>query len=694
MRHLFLLFSLMVATMIAAIGSSCKDEPAIETEPEPELEIPGPNDTVSIAGLIPVTAFYDSIYECIALELETARVRDGWWDTAKVKKVRFIPIWGEPAFDVKPGQKLYIQIASFGLGCQYYIPEGQIGYFMVGLRTKVDARAIDNEYDSFTDILAETEMPFFDPYRSSSEYLYDKEIKIYVHVLQNIDGSGVHVIEEEAQKVLTSLQQYFNGTGLSFTCAGVEAHNYLTEKLDLSTVKSGDKIFSLNRHNDGIDIYIPASAVINILYSESGLSEGLNGGSIISIFSVGNTVAHEMGHSLGLFHTHKGTCTRHNSSWASSDGGTPEFADGSNGATAGDGIADTPADPKLWDDNGNYSGGTGVRDAHNQTYSPDPYNLMSYSSKKCRFSQGQIERMHYNLVYHKSEYLFTPVVTGPKHFAKSAKYSFNYGGSQNLEWVVKRHKASASMDDVPEIVQTEYYSASLNPLTLSSSESEYLEIGFKIAGSASDEPMGTISATTNAPSPISGYLRWSTSPGSANWNESSNMQWGESLYLSSNASTLYLDYRDKAGATLSNVNFMTVTAANRLLRGSTISVTKADCANGYLKFRISDACGTSAGYFTIPVNIAGSYYAVNVDSESLTFTTHRGASAEGTMRLPAKELRIGSLKIHTASGQLIYDSEQNSSASMVIDTSKWPKGDYVAILTDGGDYSQTIPFTI
>lgn len=42
----------------------------------------------------------------------------------------------------------------------------------------------------------------------------------------------------------------------------------------------------------------------------------------------------------------------------------------------------------------------------------------------------------------------------------------------------------------------------------------------------------------------------------------------------------------------------------------------------------------------------------------------------------------------------MFDSEQNSSAPIVIDTSKWQTGDYVATLTDGGDYSQTIPFTI
>ena len=58
-----------------------------------------------------------------------------------------------------------------------------------------------------------------------------------------------------------------------------------------------------------------------------------------------STVAHEMGHCLGLYHTHNGT---------GDNNGTPELVNGSNSSTAGDYITDTPADPNRWNGFGVY----------------------------------------------------------------------------------------------------------------------------------------------------------------------------------------------------------------------------------------------------------------------------------------------------------------------------------------------------
>lgn len=79
---------------------------------------------------------------------------------------------------------------------------------------------------------------------------------------------------------------------------------------------------------------------------------------------------------------------------------TAELVDGSNCATTGDEICDTPADPRL-----NRSGamsacnyvGT-LTDANTQLYTPDTGNFMSYASGNCRdhFSPMQNARMHYS----------------------------------------------------------------------------------------------------------------------------------------------------------------------------------------------------------------------------------------------------------------------------------------------------------
>jgi hypothetical protein len=86
----------------------------------------------------------------------------------------------------------------------------------------------------------------------------------------------------------------------------------------------------------------------------------------------GSTLAHELGHLFGLPHTHGGS--------------TDELVDGSNCATEGDYICDTPADPTLSNSVVNinciYTGT--ATDANGMYYAPDPNNIMSYSRKNCR----------------------------------------------------------------------------------------------------------------------------------------------------------------------------------------------------------------------------------------------------------------------------------------------------------------------
>lgn len=86
----------------------------------------------------------------------------------------------------------------------------------------------------------------------------------------------------------------------------------------------------------------------------------------------GSTLAHELGHLFGLPHTHGGSAD--------------ELVDGSNCATEGDYICDTPADPTLSNSivssNCIYTGT--ATDANGMPYAPDPNNIMSYSRKNCR----------------------------------------------------------------------------------------------------------------------------------------------------------------------------------------------------------------------------------------------------------------------------------------------------------------------
>lgn len=98
-------------------------------------------------------------------------------------------------------------------------------------------------------------------------------------------------------------------------------------------------------------------------------------------------LAHEVGHALGLPHTHGYTNT----------GTTDELVDGSNCETGGDHFCDTPADPNLLNyinSSCTYTGN--IVDANGDAYVPNTHNLMSYTYSHCpdHFSGQQGERMH------------------------------------------------------------------------------------------------------------------------------------------------------------------------------------------------------------------------------------------------------------------------------------------------------------
>lgn len=93
-----------------------------------------------------------------------------------------------------------------------------------------------------------------------------------------------------------------------------------------------------------------------------------------------SSLSHEIGHKLGLLHTH---------AYGN------ELVNGDNCDNAGDGICDTPADPGLTGlvNQCEYKGY--VIDANGDAYVPDITNIMSYSPSNCRinFTYGQIDVM-------------------------------------------------------------------------------------------------------------------------------------------------------------------------------------------------------------------------------------------------------------------------------------------------------------
>lgn len=182
-----------------------------------------------------------------------------------------------------------------------------------------------------------------------------------------------------------------------------------------------DAFFAFHNADDAINIYlttgffgINASAFGYFPWSD-------NHAYVLSWRNLGSHV-HEMGHVMGLLHTHT----------------SGELVDGSNCLTAGDLCCDTPAEPSLAGGNVNieceYVGN--ATDANGDLYQPNVGNHMSYAPKACRtfFTQDQAGRMVYFYNRYFKHFLcdpdfeytdvsFTGITTSPYPAVENEPYS-------------------------------------------------------------------------------------------------------------------------------------------------------------------------------------------------------------------------------------------------------------------------------
>jgi len=216
-----------------------------------------------------------------------------------------------------------------------------------------------------------------------------------------ISDNSVHYVIKEGSK-------YFEPIGLNFNACNI---NYIYDDQYLvvsdNNYKNKDNDTKLRRsyyNPKTINIYfvqIPVKGV-DTVGGYAAFPEVVSNGEnhedfiVLGIYNdLPKVFAHEMGHYLGLYHTHHPY--RYDGSVG--DPSLLEFVDGSNCETAGDLICDTPPEPNLSslfvcegisaknlfppvDPNGDY-------------YVPNPGNVMSYSPSGCiwGFTEGQYQRM-------------------------------------------------------------------------------------------------------------------------------------------------------------------------------------------------------------------------------------------------------------------------------------------------------------
>ncbi|WP_353779520.1 T9SS type A sorting domain-containing protein [Winogradskyella sp. 3972H.M.0a.05] len=216
-------------------------------------------------------------------------------------------------------------------------------------------------------------------------------VPIKAHIIRTSAGFGGLSVTA-LNDAIANMNNYYANANLSFyLCDGI---NYIDD----------DNYYNYETDDEGaMTATHGVSGLINIYFTNSVVSSSSGNGlcgyayfpggpdTILmdnSCATNGSTLPHEMGHFFALQHTHG----------PSNSQLTDELVDGSNCATAGDFICDTPADPQLSYSNVtaacNYIGT--VFDANNQLFAPDPTNIMSYSRKVCRtyFSPQQYARIY------------------------------------------------------------------------------------------------------------------------------------------------------------------------------------------------------------------------------------------------------------------------------------------------------------
>lgn len=255
-------------------------------------------------------------------------------------------------------------------------------------------------------------------------------LKVYFHVMRKSDGTGGHS-SQDVYESFNILNRDFNSHGIYFIWNG--NIDYIDDSSKYYYPNSN--IFTYNNHQDGIDIYLFPDEVSEGY--EGGLANGVGNSSELYVGGLywkspypslvtSHVVSHEMGHVLGLWHTHHGTMY---------EGGDAsqcaELVDGSNSDTCGDYIEDTPADPHL---NFNVNPitcqwlGTGI-DANGDYYAPDTRLIMSYTDIRCMdyFSSKQGERMKdaVSTLSHLQSCIVSPYISGPSVVCDSAIYNIN-----------------------------------------------------------------------------------------------------------------------------------------------------------------------------------------------------------------------------------------------------------------------------
>ena len=531
-------------------------------------------------------------------------------------------------------------------------------------------------------------------------------VNIYIHVIRKTNGVGENKEKVETQ-ILDHLKAAYpeSSTHIRFNIIGSEYIDYLTDymvqNLDIkNNATERNKIFAMNPHAYAIDIYYLSSW--EKMYGEKndqlllGKANGIPSTSLILSpkYTIWDrfTPAHEVGHCLGLFHTHQDT----ENIKTNPNAKNAELVNGSNSTKAGDLLSDTPADPNAWI-NGKYNSSLQLRDANGDFYSPDRENLMSYAhnDETQKVTSQQIERMH-NFLSNNATIskmasnrgiglVGTPLGgAGNQHFTeKSRTLTFPaVADDEEVTWTIYQRSdyGYSTSHANPSVTTKKGHSITIERYGIA----DCYEIYATTTTPYGAERRAEWKASAGVPSPAVGTLNWTAKGGSLmgsfpGYNPTITVF--HDLDLSFN----YTDFANPAYR--SGMTYRVYTAYGGMYETSMdVVLSDMECSGGYIDVQVVDpCCGASSSMFRINCELRWDVYSLDIKDGQLAIdvkpATTQAATAEKASA--KRDLTIKSIKLTTPEGrQLVGRTLDTPQRKMSLSTAGMPKGQYQIEITD------------
>jgi hypothetical protein len=237
-------------------------------------------------------------------------------------------------------------------------------------------------------------------------------VRLALHNVRKTNGTGGNTWTD-IRNVVQGISAFYNPHNICFTVISednIDDNAYFNLK-SFGGNPVWEDLITENRVNNAINVYFVRDAAsggrstgslfVGDNFPTVTLSNSVTGADNVIRFSFDAAVlAHELGHCLGLFHTHE--LTEVSSVLVGEE--IPRTGPNANCTTIGDLLCDTPADPGLGisatqineSNNCAYIGGATFNGFN---YAPDTRNIMSYTLPDCMqwFTTGQGNRMR-NLI--------------------------------------------------------------------------------------------------------------------------------------------------------------------------------------------------------------------------------------------------------------------------------------------------------